>query len=143
MNATTQPSAIVESAARNRQFLASTLGHQEVFDELWEVWDECRVSDWDGYDALPVEHETLNYAYRFLEGLPLGFRTPEIGAEPDGALTIAWRRSTRRVLSVSVHPDGELHYAALFGPNRVCGTEVFFNGIPKPILDLIRKVYAA
>ncbi len=114
-----------------------------VIDELGTVWEECRVSNWDGYDAMPVEQDTLRNAYLFLESLPVGFPAPRIGAEPDGALTLEWRQSVRRIVSVSVHPDGDLHYAALFGPNRVCGTEAFFGEFPKPLLDLVRKVYSA
>ncbi len=111
-------------------------------EEFSNVWEECRVADWDGYDALPVTRDTLRNAYTFLESLPLGFRRPSIGAEPDGQMTIEWHQSRRRTLSVSISPDGELHYAALLGVGRTCGTEPFFGEIPKNILDLVRKVYS-
>ena len=132
-----------ETTQQGRKHLRSSNVLGMVSDELWTVWEECRVPNWDGYDAMPVEQETYRNAYLFLESLPPGFPAPTIGAEPDGALTLEWRRSARRILSVSIHPDGDLHYAALFGPNRVCGTEAFFGDAPKPILDLVRKVYAA
>jgi hypothetical protein len=54
-----------------------------------------------------------------------------------------WYRSPRRTLSVSVAPGDDLHYAALFGPSRVYGTEAFFGEIPEGILNLIRRVYGA
>lgn len=114
-----------------------------VSDELGTVWEECRVPDWDGHGALPVEQDTLRNAYCLLESLPLGFPPPSVGAEPDGALTLEWRRSARRILSVSVHPEGELHYAALVGPNRHYGTVAFFGDVPPVILSLIRRVFAA
>lgn len=112
-------------------------------DELATVWEECRQPNWDGYQALPIDQDTLRSAYVFLESLPLGFSAPSIGAEPDGAITLEWHRSVRRTLSVSVGSTGELHYAALLGPNRVYGTEAFFGEVPSSILDLIRKVYTA
>jgi len=112
-------------------------------DELATVWEECREPNWDGFHALPVSRDALRSAYCFLESLPLGFPAPSIGAEPDGALTLEWHRSARRTFSVSVSPDDELHFAALFGPNRVYGTEAFFGEVPESILDLIRRVYAA
>jgi hypothetical protein len=54
-----------------------------------------------------------------------------------------WHRSRRRTLSVSVSPEGELHDAALIGPNRAFGTETFFDEVPVTIVDLIRRVCAA
>jgi hypothetical protein len=110
--------------------------------ELASVWNECRYPNWDGYEALPVSQDSLRNAYLFLESLPLGFPGPSIGVEPDGQLTLEWHHSARRTLSVSLSPDDELHYAALFGPSRVYGTEAFFGEVPVSILELIRRVYA-
>jgi hypothetical protein len=118
--------------------IESTLG-----DELATVGEECRQPNWDGFQALPVTQDTLRNAYLFLELLPLGFPAPSIGAEPDGHLTLEWHRAPRRTLSVSVSPDGDLHYAALVGPNRVYGTEAFVDEIPDTIIALIRRIYSA
>ncbi len=112
-------------------------------EELGEVWEQCREPNWDGYDAQAVSHDSLRNTYVFLESLPLGTPAPSVGAEPDGSLTLEWHRSPRRTLSVSVSPDGDLHYAALFGPNREYGTEVFFGEIPERILALIQRVRVA
>jgi hypothetical protein len=87
--------------------------------------------------------QTLRNTYQLLESLPLGFPAPSIGAEPDGQLTLEWHRSPRRTLSVSVDGDGNLHYAALLGPNRAYGTEAFFGEFPDAIRQLVWKVYSA
>jgi hypothetical protein len=122
---------------------STALGIESVVcHELASVWEECRNPNWDGYGALPVTRETLRNAYCLLESLPLGFPAPSIGAEPDGHLTLEWHCSSRRTLSVSVSPEGELHYAGLFGPNRAYGTEVFFGELPASILELVWRVYA-
>lgn len=110
--------------------------------DLGAVWDECRRADWDGFGAMPVSDDTLRNAYQLLESLPLGCPAPSVGAEPDGHLTLEWHRGPRRTLSVSVTPDGELHYAALIGPNRAYGTEAFFGEAPDAILDLITRICA-
>jgi hypothetical protein len=115
----------------------------DLRDELAGVWNECREPNWDGYNALPVTQDTLRNTYQFLESMPADILAPSIGAEPDGDLTLEWHRSLRRTLSVSVGPDNELNYSALFGSNRVYGTEAFFGDIPQSVLDLIRRVYAA
>jgi hypothetical protein len=41
-----------------------------------------------------------------------------------------------------VSPEGELHYAALLGPDSICGTAVFYDEAPAMILNLIAQVGA-
>lgn len=108
--------------------------------ELADVWDECSKPNWDGYNALPVTWDAFHFAEQFLRSLPLGTPAPAVGAEPDGQITLDWGRAPRRRLSVSVSPDGDLHYAALLGPGKTCGTEPFFGEVPQMILSLIRQV---
>ena len=125
----------------SRRLQESALGSESVVrEELASVWEECRVPNWDEYNALPVEHASLRNAYVFLESLPFGFPQPSVGAEPDGQITLEWHDSPRRTLSVSVSSDAELHYAALLGASRISGTEPFFGEVPDMILNLIRKV---
>lgn len=134
-----------ETTARGRRHLqeSSTFGIEgNLRDELATVWEECREPNWDGFHAVPVSKDTLRNTYSFLESLPFGFPAPSVGAEPDGSLTLDWHFSPRRTLSVSVSPDDDLHFAALFGPNRDFGTVAFFGEVPNRILDLIRQVYA-
>lgn len=134
----------VTSANRRTLHASSAFGIESIVrDELGTVWEECKGPNWDGFDALPVTHDTLRNAYTFLESLPLGCPRPSISAEPDGQLTVEWHQSKRRTLSVSVTPDGDLHYAALLGPGRAYGTEAFFGEVPDAILDLIRRVYGS
>jgi hypothetical protein len=119
-------------------FRGSILGHQEALEELAEVWKECQHPGWDGHEALPVEAETLRGAYTLIESLPLGFPRPSISAEPDGQLTLEWYKSPSRTLSVSVDPDGFLHYAGLFGASKRYGTLAYFSSAPAELIQLVR-----
>lgn len=119
------------------------LAAKGVFDDLFSVARECSTANWDGYGAEAVTQETLSRANSFLEALPLGTPAPSAGAEPDGHLTLEWHHSPRRTLSVSVSPDGDLHYAALLGRRKAFGTEPFFGEVPTPILDLIWQITKA
>lgn len=114
-----------------------------VTDELSRVAHECGIANWDGYGATPVAQQTYVQARSFLDALPLGMPVPSVGAEPDGHITLEWYRSPRRLLSISVSPEGDLHYAALIGPARAYGTEPFLGEPPPPILDLIHRVATA
>lgn len=121
-------------------FRKSILGHQEALEELCDVWHECQAEGWDGYGALAVDQDTYRGAYCLIASLPLGFPRPSIGAEPDGQLTLEWRKSSSRILSVSVDPDGYLHYAGLYGPSKRYGTLAFFSEAPPELIQLVRDL---
>lgn len=96
--------------------------------------------NWDGHGAAPVSKEALHRTVRFLMALPLGSLAPSVGAEPDGYLTLEWHRSPRRVLSVSIGPDDDVHYAALIGASKANGTEPFHGDVSRSIVQLIHRV---
>ncbi len=137
-----QFSHVIDTAARQPReaFRFSVLGHQEALDELAETWEQCRNAGWDGYDALPVDLETFRYAYVLIDTLPLGFPRPSMGAEPDGQLTLEWHKSSARSLSVSVDPNGFLHYAGFFGADRRYGTLAFYSSAPDTLIQLVREL---
>ena len=112
----------------------------EVVDELYKTVEQCSSANWDGYGATPVARETFMHACIFLEALPLGTTAPSVGAEPDGNLTLEWYLSPRHALSVSISPEGALHYAALLGHRKIYGTEPFWGEVPVIILDIIGQV---
>ena len=134
--------ALIDRAAQKSRnaIRDSILGHSEAIEELYDVWEECRMPNWDGHGALAVEQETYHAAYTLIESLPLKFLRPAIGAEPDGQLTLEWRKSPSRILTVSVDPDGLLHYAGIFGASKQYGTLAFFSSAPSELLQLVRTL---
>jgi hypothetical protein len=135
-------SVLAQARHENYEHLvrSATFSKQDAYDELGEVWEDCRHANWDGSGAMPVEQDTLGYAYRFIEALPLGYPLPSVGVEPDGHLTLEWYRNPRWTLSVSVSPEGTLYYAALFGSEDPRGSCSFFDEIPETLLFLLRRV---
>ncbi len=119
---------------------SETFSRQPAYEELWDVWQSCKDPNWDGYGALPVEQETFHNAYCLIEALPLGYPLPSVGAEPDGHLTLEWYRHPRWTLSVSVSPEGTLHYAALLGTEDPRGSCHFFGDVSENLLFLIGRV---
>jgi hypothetical protein len=134
----------VENALRNlRDTQSFGQGANAAFESLSNLETECKDANWDGYGAAPIDQETFRQALNVLAALPLGLQQPSVGAEPDGHVTLEWYRSPWRTLSVSVSPEGDLHYSALLGPNKAYGTEAFFGEVPKTILDLVNRVVTA
>jgi hypothetical protein len=135
---------VCNEVSRGRRYLRSSyslgLGISGVIEDVLRVAQQYASANWDGYGAAPVVEETSMQACSFLEALPLGTPAPAVGAEPDGHLTLEWHRAPRRTLSISISPDGDLHYAALLGPAKAYGTEPFLGEVPQTILDLINRV---
>jgi hypothetical protein len=113
------------------------------YEALFSISEECREANWDGYGAEAVSVAAYRLAYRFLESLPLGVPAPSVGAEADGHLTLEWYRSTDRLLSVSIGPEGVVYYAALLGASKRSGTEPFHGEVPDDIVRIIRRLFAA
>jgi len=135
-------SGLIDGAARSswNRVRDSVLGHNESVEELCALWRDCKHAGWDGYDATPIDRDAFLAASRLIQSLPLGFPRPSLGAEPDGQVTLEWRSSPNRTLSVSVDPNGYLHYAGLYGTSKRYGTLTFYAQAPDELIQLVRDV---
>jgi len=111
-----------------------------TFQQLFEVFKECSSEGWDGEQAKPISVEVLQDAIKFLYSFPLGIDAPEVGAEPDGAITLEWYRSPNRLISMSINPDGWVYWAALIGTSRRHGADYAMMGISDDLLRIILQV---
>jgi hypothetical protein len=127
---------------RSAFFEATSLGSncEKAIADLMAISEECQDANWDGQGAAPVLPQTVDLARRFIEALPLGAATFSVGVEPDGHLTFEWYRSPRNLLSVSVSPSGNVHFAATLGSRKRYGSEPFIDEVSKEILNLISEV---
>lgn len=122
--------------------MSNTLGFvaKGTFQQLDEIFEECSTEGWDGERAKPISSEVLQCAKTFLKSFPLGIEAPEIGAEPDGAITLEWYRSPNRVISISINPGGWLYYAAIIGATRRHGMDFALFDVSDDLLGLILEV---
>jgi hypothetical protein len=111
-----------------------------TFQQLEEVFEECSSEGWDGERAKPISVEVLQCTRRFLSLFPLGIEAPEIGAEPDGSITLEWYRSPNKVVSISINPDDWVYWAALIGASRRHGADYSLMGISDDLLRTILQV---
>lgn len=111
-----------------------------VFQKLDEVFEECSSAGWDGANAKPIAVETLQNAKAFLKSFPLGMEPPDVGVEPDGAITLEWYTSPDRVISISINPGGWLYFAAIIGAKKRHGIDFALCGVSDDLLGLILQV---
>jgi hypothetical protein len=130
----------------NEYFLQSyTFGYKlhNVLDGLDALQQECAVQGWDGYSAVSISSAIFELAKSIISVFPSHMPFPEISAEPDGNISFEWYRSPFRVLSVSVTPDSDMHYAALIGcSTKAYGTEPFKGSFPEAILQIVQRIFA-
>ena len=89
---------------------------------LQELWMECSSANWDGYGAPALSQDVFYCALQFVQTIPFDIPQPEIGASSSGDITFEWAQTPRRVVSVGVSPNGEVHYASLNGNSRHYGS---------------------
>jgi hypothetical protein len=111
-----------------------------TFQQLYEVFEECSFEGWDGEQAKPISGEVLEDAIKFLYLFPPGIEAPEVGAEPDGAITLEWYRSPNKVISISINPDGRVYWAALIGTSKRHGADYAMMDISDDLLKIILQV---
>ncbi len=131
---------IMGQIKKTRLKLEDSISFGQPLNELYQVYQDSRNPDWDGYNAYPVLPDTVSLAREVLSSFPLGTPPPSFGAEPDGHITMEWYHSPYRTLSISISPEKKLHFAALIGANSYYGTENFYGEISRNIQDLINRV---
>jgi len=114
--------------------------HRSALEALAQIAAECREPDWDGHNALPVESATIERARRIIASLPGAIPSPDIGAEPDGHVTLEWYSGPRWQISLSVAPNGIMHHAAMLGASRNYGQDYVESKLSGWILNMIREV---
>jgi len=111
-----------------------------TFQQLDEIFRDCSLDGWDSDKAKPISGEVLLCARGFLNSFPLGMEAPEVGAEPDGAITLEWYRSPNKVISISINPDGWMYYAALIGTSKRHGADFSLMGVSDDLVEIISQV---
>jgi hypothetical protein len=107
------------------------------------VWVDASLDGWDGYGATAVSPATYGNALAFLEALPTTTPVPDVVPELDGEIAFEWDYGPRRILSVSVGPNGVLSYAALYGhTSRMHGTEKLIDRLPTVIAMCLNRLIA-
>ncbi len=130
----------IQKDSREPLVNSAIFGTRRILEQLDAVYEDCFLSGWDGNGAKAISHDVLRNARHFLESLPFGMELPEIGAEPDGAITFEWYCSPYRTLSVSINPDGYVYYASLTEASRRHGVDPVQGGISKDLIVLINQV---
>lgn len=127
---------------RERFWSSVSLGssRKECLNQLLDICLEAAAPGWDGNGAQCLESDAPNTAYSFINAIPSNVPMPEVGADPDGEISLDWYVGPRRQFSISLGKRSVLSYAGLFGSDKVAGSERFQGAIPRNLLDYIKRV---
>lgn len=109
-------------------------------DELRAIVAECSSENWDGYDAAALDLNAVSNAHRFITALPRDLPYPEIGAMPDGDISLDWDFGPRKTLTVAIGSQSRLAYAAIDTDEEWSGTFTFTATIPKTLIRAITNI---
>ena len=129
-----------EQLAKTVTFSKSSMLPSETRQELIEINTEHKENGWDGYDALPIDNETLEKAYIFLLALPRSIPLPEVEADPSGEISFEWYKSPTQIFNMRIDKLNMLTYAGLFGADSVHGRKYFRGELSEDILAYIKKI---
>lgn len=113
---------------------------EQLLDELDDIRDGASQVGWDGYGAQPLNVDAYDFAKAFIKALPTTAPLPEVGADPDGEVSLDWHFGPRRALSVSIGPTGRCTFAWVLGQRSNRGTDWIEDEIPASIVFALREL---
>jgi len=118
------------------------INKQPLLNELFQIYQECSVNNWDGYDAQPISNEAYLEAEKLIRLLPPNIKKPEFIPEPTGEIAFEWYQGKRFIFVISVGGNNLITYAGLFGnTSKIHGTEYFGAKLPNIIIDNIKRLF--
>ena len=120
-------------------------GKSAVISALWSLAQSHAGRGWDGGDALPVDRQAIVLASAFIRALPNDCDKPEVGVDPDGAVTLDWMVSRHRMLSISFAGNSDrLAYAWIDRADRGNGVAKFDRDVvPMRLMQAILAMTVA
>jgi hypothetical protein len=128
-----------------RGSISSATGNQrlaEPFHRLEEIFERCKMPNWDGEGASPISQVAVAQTQLLLLTLPLKFPLPEIFPETTGAIALEWFQAPGYRYVATVSGNQTVEFAGLFGAgNEIYGELRFPMGIPRQMQDHLAELY--
>ncbi|SCC94913.1 conserved hypothetical protein [Thiomonas sp. X19] len=126
---------MIDYAQQGSQMLSGRLA--EATSALYAAVNESEVDD----EQAAVPLGAIQNARSTLRALPTALPLPEIGIDPDGAISLDWMPTRSRMFSISVSDSDRLAYAWLNGTERGHGVVRLVAGqLPGPMLLQLMEI---
>ena len=113
--------------------------------EAYKIYEENKNDNWDGYDAIGINNEQLEYATHFINKIfnshlsEKVLKLIEIDSENYGNIAFDWFVDHDHQISISIR-DSKAIFTYKFNKNKIYG-EIPLNEDLTPIINLIQTLY--
>lgn len=117
---------------------------EQILNELYEVFLDCRQDNWDGYGANAISIDTYIKARDIIPMLNSAFLDvpmPEITPEPDGNIAFEWFDEYGRTFVFSIDDNQTLTYAGIFGQSKTHGYERLTDFLPGTLIYNLKRLF--
>lgn len=117
------------------------IAFEDAISEMSELILECSQPNWDGYNANPLDFESLIKGTQFLASIPFVIPFSSFFVHTDGRFGIRLQNQGSS-MSICVDRNNNVSYAGLLNDEEVMGTFVF-NGesLAKAFSTALFKIY--
>ncbi|MBE8233529.1 MAG: hypothetical protein HAW67_07300 [Endozoicomonadaceae bacterium] len=110
--------------------------------EIKSIMQECSSDGWDGYDAKPIDIDSIQNVVEFIKKLPHHISYPEPLPEPNGDLTMVWRQHGYHLV-IGIDNERKIAWGGTSPEGHIYGDVVFKNDIPEEIISLLDSIHRA
>lgn len=115
-------------------------GFQSALQRFERIKDASSVDGWDGEDAKAVTPRSCYNAKQFLLKTPLGIAAPDPGVDVNGQMTLEWRRSDGRLLSLTFDDRDNVHCIVFLGPEKIYINKPASLGYSGKLKDFLEEI---
>ena len=115
------------------------------YSELNEIYEECKLDNWDGYNSKAITPETYFAAKNLIDMLNVSYLNiplPELSPEPDGDIGLEWDEEDGNYLIVSINKNNYINYASSIGLEKSKGFKYLKDTLPNNIINILKSLYA-
>ena len=115
-------------------------GFLSALQRLERLKEASSIKGWDGEEAEAASLTSYNYARWFLTEVPLGIIAPDPGIDVNGQMTLEWRRSDGRLLSLTFDDKGNVHYILFLKADKIYGVRPVSLGYSDKLKDFLEDI---
>lgn len=115
-------------------------GFLSALQRLERLKEASSEKGWDGEEAEAVNLTSYNYAKWFLSVVPLGIIAPDPGIDVNGQISLEWRRSDGRLLSLTFDERGNVHYIYFLKAEKIYGVRPVSWGYSEKLKDFLEDI---
>ena len=115
-------------------------GFLPALQRLERLKNAASVKGWDGEEAEAASLTSYNNAKWFLYSTPVGIIAPDPGIDVNGQITLEWRKTDGRLLSLTFDNRDNVHYIFFSRAEKIYGVRPISLGYSDKLKDFLEDI---